>query len=70
MLGVLVDTDISQSLADSTEMITPTGIFQQPPEYEYRPKYCTSCLKFGSLFENCWWKRYHRERGEIEGGGF
>lgn len=53
---ILVETDVSQPLIDSIEIVTPSGTFQQPVEYEWRPSFCTDCMKFRHNVEKCWAK--------------
>lgn len=48
-----METDIAQPLIDTIEIVTPTGVFQQPVEYKWRPKYCEHYLKFGDNSETC-----------------
>lgn len=54
---ILVETDVSQPLIDSIEIVTPSGTFQQPVEYEWRPSFCTDCMKFRHNVEKCWAKQ-------------
>lgn len=53
---VLIETDVAQPLLDVIEMITPTGVSQQSVEYEWKPKNCGHCLKFGHTSEGCYAK--------------
>lgn len=49
---VLVKVDITKSLVDTIEIITPTSVKQQEIVYEWKPKFCTECLHFGhGVFE-------------------
>lgn len=43
---VCVEVDESQPLIDFIEMVTPNGTFQQPTEYDWKPKFCSHCLRF------------------------
>ncbi|KAG5571825.1 hypothetical protein H5410_061591 [Solanum commersonii] len=54
LIGVLVETDVSQPLLDSIEMVTPTRSFQKAVEYDCRPKFCTKCMKLGHCTEAYW----------------
>ncbi|KAJ8528966.1 hypothetical protein K7X08_035801 [Anisodus acutangulus] len=51
---VLVEIDVSQPLLESIELLTPQGLIHQAVEYDWKPKFCTSCMKFGHLAEACW----------------
>ncbi|KAK4721238.1 hypothetical protein R3W88_011471 [Solanum pinnatisectum] len=54
---ILVETDVSHPLLNSIEIVTPSGTFQQAIEYEWKPRFCTECLKFGHNVEGCWTKQ-------------
>ncbi|KAG5619801.1 hypothetical protein H5410_005019 [Solanum commersonii] len=42
------------------------GEFQQDVEYEWRPRHCVECIRFGHTNENCWNKEEGREDDEKE----
>ncbi|XP_060182423.1 uncharacterized protein LOC132612099 [Lycium barbarum] len=51
---VLVETNVSQPLIDSIDIVTLSGsIHKQYIEYDWKPRYCTSCLKFGHWVDEC-----------------
>ncbi|WMV29972.1 hypothetical protein MTR67_023357 [Solanum verrucosum] len=56
---VLVEVDISQPLVEIVTLDTPHGSFQQDVNYEWRPKFCSDCLKFGHDNVECWAKVSH-----------
>lgn len=62
---VLVEVDASQPLTKVIQMETPSGPWEQRIEYEWKPKYCNECLRFGHNIEECW---YHREEPEVAAG--
>ncbi|XP_060170745.1 uncharacterized protein LOC132601689 [Lycium barbarum] len=51
---ILVEADVAQPLPDIIELLTPAGSFTQQLNYDWKPKYCTECLKFGHIAANCW----------------
>ncbi|XP_060216463.1 uncharacterized protein LOC132643943 [Lycium barbarum] len=51
---VLVETDVAHPLPNIIELLTPTGPFQQQVDYDWKPKYCSECLKFGPVATDCW----------------
>ncbi|KAH0706168.1 hypothetical protein KY289_011244 [Solanum tuberosum] len=53
---VLVEIDVSQPLLDSIEMVMTIRFFPQAVEYDWCPKFCTECMKFGHCAEACWTK--------------
>ncbi|XP_019233206.1 PREDICTED: uncharacterized protein LOC109213825 [Nicotiana attenuata] len=61
---VLVETDISQPLPDSFEMQTKKGVILQQIEYEWKPKFCCECIKFGHNSDDCWLKEKQRKVDE------
>lgn len=50
---VCVEVDAFQPLINSVEMVTPTDMFHQPIEYDWKPHFCNHCLRFGHAFEDC-----------------
>ncbi|KAH0778515.1 hypothetical protein KY290_004942 [Solanum tuberosum] len=56
-IKILIEVDISQPLNELIVIETPSGPWDQPVEYEWRPKYCNECLKFGHNDEECWYKK-------------
>ncbi|KAH0685695.1 hypothetical protein KY290_017216 [Solanum tuberosum] len=44
---ILIEVDVSQPLTEQIVIETPSRPWDQPVEYEWRPKYCNECLKFG-----------------------
>ncbi|KAJ8568261.1 hypothetical protein K7X08_020983 [Anisodus acutangulus] len=45
---VLVKTKVSQPLLDSIDIVTLSGaIHKQCIEYDWKPRYCTCCMRFG-----------------------
>ncbi|KAL2250232.1 UNVERIFIED_CONTAM: hypothetical protein Sindi_2496900 [Sesamum indicum] len=45
---ILVEVDASKNLIDEVEFVMPNGITRkQPVVYEFTPKFCTACNKFG-----------------------
>ncbi|XP_070029388.1 uncharacterized protein [Nicotiana sylvestris] len=51
---VLVKVDITKSLVENVEIVTPNGIKQQEILYEWKPKFCNKCLHFGYDVFECW----------------
>ncbi|KAL0424177.1 UNVERIFIED_CONTAM: hypothetical protein Sradi_0952500 [Sesamum radiatum] len=51
---ILVEVDASKKLVDNVEFILPNGVTRkQPVVYEYTPKFCSACKRFGHLKESC-----------------
>ncbi|KAH0712197.1 hypothetical protein KY285_007799 [Solanum tuberosum] len=50
---ICVEVDVSQPLVEAIEMITPTCNFHQPIEYDWKPKFCGHCLRFGHQTDEC-----------------
>ncbi|KAK4422002.1 hypothetical protein Salat_2150900 [Sesamum alatum] len=51
---ILVEVDASKKLVDSVEFILPNGVTrQQPVVFEYTPKFCSECHRFGHLNDSC-----------------
>ncbi|KAL2248487.1 UNVERIFIED_CONTAM: hypothetical protein Sindi_2701000 [Sesamum indicum] len=51
---ILVEVDASKKLIKQVEFVMPNGITRkQPVAYEFTPKSCTACNKFGHLQETC-----------------
>ncbi|KAL0368412.1 UNVERIFIED_CONTAM: hypothetical protein Scaly_1060100 [Sesamum calycinum] len=51
---ILVEVDASKKLVDHVEYILPNGVVRkQPIVYEYTPKFCSTCNRFGHLKESC-----------------
>ncbi|XP_011079174.1 uncharacterized protein LOC105162752 [Sesamum indicum] len=51
---ILVVVDASKKLIDQVEFVMPNGITRkQPIAYEFPPKFCTECNRFGHLQETC-----------------
>ncbi|KAL0336700.1 UNVERIFIED_CONTAM: hypothetical protein Sradi_4881900 [Sesamum radiatum] len=51
---ILVEVDASKKLVDHIEFILPNGVIRkQPIVYEYTPKFCSTCNRFGHLKESC-----------------
>ncbi|KAK4389435.1 hypothetical protein Sango_2280500 [Sesamum angolense] len=51
---ILVEVDDSKKLVDHVEFILPNGVTRkQPVVYEYTPKFCSTCKRFGHLKESC-----------------
>ncbi|OIT08591.1 hypothetical protein A4A49_18405 [Nicotiana attenuata] len=53
---VLVETDVSHPLPESFEMQTPKGVIKQQIAYDWRPKFCCDCIRFGHDTIECWAK--------------
>lgn len=60
---VLVEADISRPLPDSVNLQTSRGIINQQIEYDWKPKFCCDCVRFGHNSEDCWLKN-KQEGGE------
>ncbi|KAL2249649.1 UNVERIFIED_CONTAM: hypothetical protein Sindi_2438600 [Sesamum indicum] len=51
---IMVEVDASKKLIDEVEFVMPNGITRkQPVVYEFTPKFCTACNRFGHLQETC-----------------
>ena len=51
---ILVEVDASKKLIEQVEFVMPNGITRkQPVVYEFTPKFCTACNRFGHLLETC-----------------
>ncbi|KAL0407931.1 UNVERIFIED_CONTAM: hypothetical protein Sradi_1727500 [Sesamum radiatum] len=51
---ILVEVDASKKLVDEVEFILPNGVVrQQPIVYEFTPKFCSACNRFGHLKDAC-----------------
>ncbi|KAL0394920.1 UNVERIFIED_CONTAM: hypothetical protein Slati_4458200 [Sesamum latifolium] len=51
---ILVEVDASKPLVDHMEFMLPNGVKRnQPIIYEFTPKFCTDCNRFGHLKESC-----------------
>ncbi|KAG5590704.1 hypothetical protein H5410_041218 [Solanum commersonii] len=60
---VLLEVHVAQPLLDKIYISTPYGEFQQSVDYDWRPKLCSSCMKFVHELLHCWNKN---DRGVIE----
>ncbi|KAL0358165.1 UNVERIFIED_CONTAM: hypothetical protein Scaly_1502200 [Sesamum calycinum] len=53
-MPILVEVDVSKKLVDHVEFILPNGVVRkQPIIYEFKPKFCSTCNRFGHLKESC-----------------
>ncbi|KAK4428235.1 hypothetical protein Salat_1123100 [Sesamum alatum] len=51
---ILVEVDASRALVDKVEFILSNGVTRkQPVIYEFTPKFCTKCKRFGHLRDSC-----------------
>ncbi|KAL0430918.1 UNVERIFIED_CONTAM: hypothetical protein Sradi_0717800 [Sesamum radiatum] len=51
---ILVEVDASKKLVEEVEFILPNGVKrQQSVIYEYMPKFCSACSRFGHLKDSC-----------------
>ncbi|KAL0331461.1 UNVERIFIED_CONTAM: hypothetical protein Sangu_1691600 [Sesamum angustifolium] len=51
---ILVEVDASKALVDHVEFKLPNGVTRrQPVVYEYTPKFCTECNRFGHHKSSC-----------------
>ncbi|KAL0315110.1 UNVERIFIED_CONTAM: hypothetical protein Scaly_2889800 [Sesamum calycinum] len=51
---ILVEVDASKALVDHVEFKLPNGVTRrQPVVYEYTPKFCTECNRFGHHKNSC-----------------
>ncbi|KAL0336699.1 UNVERIFIED_CONTAM: hypothetical protein Sradi_4881800 [Sesamum radiatum] len=51
---ILVEVDASKKLVDHVEFILPNGVIRKLPiVYEYTPKFCSACNRFGHFKESC-----------------
>ncbi|KAL0384509.1 UNVERIFIED_CONTAM: hypothetical protein Sradi_2845200 [Sesamum radiatum] len=51
---ILVEVDASKTLLDQVEFKMPNGVTRrQPVVYEYTPKFCTECNRFGHHQNSC-----------------
>ncbi|XP_047266795.1 uncharacterized protein LOC107854440 isoform X1 [Capsicum annuum] len=51
---ILIEMDVSQPLIEEIDLATPYGEFQQIVEYDWIPKFCKHCMKFGHNSKDCW----------------
>ncbi|XP_019232287.1 PREDICTED: uncharacterized protein LOC109212996 [Nicotiana attenuata] len=63
---VLVETDLSQPLPDSFEMQTKRGVIIQQIDYEWKPKYCCDCIRFGHNSDECWLKEVQEKTKAVK----
>lgn len=54
--AILVETDVSQLLSKGFEIQTPKGVIKQHIAYDWRPKFCCDCIRFGHDTIECWSK--------------
>ncbi|KAG5577119.1 hypothetical protein H5410_057253 [Solanum commersonii] len=64
---ILIEVDLSHPLNDLIVIETPSGPWDQLVEYEWRPKYCNKCLKFGHNDVECWYKEEGTMRNADQG---
>lgn len=64
---ILVEVDVSQPLPDMMVIETPSGPRDQPIDYDWKPKYCNDCLKFGHTSDECWYKETQEEDENDDG---
>ncbi|KAK4382384.1 hypothetical protein Sango_2876200 [Sesamum angolense] len=51
---ILVEVDTSKKVVDHVEFILLNGVVRkQPIVYEFKPKFCSTCNRFGHLKESC-----------------
>ncbi|KAL0325432.1 UNVERIFIED_CONTAM: hypothetical protein Sradi_5112500 [Sesamum radiatum] len=51
---ILVEADASKQLVDQVDFMIPNGVMRtQPLVYEFTPKFCTNCNRFGHLERSC-----------------
>ncbi|KAK4403207.1 hypothetical protein Sango_1061400 [Sesamum angolense] len=51
---ILIEVDTSKTLVDQVEFKLPNGVIQkQPIVYEYTPKFCIECNRFGHHKSSC-----------------
>ncbi|KAL0423865.1 UNVERIFIED_CONTAM: hypothetical protein Sradi_0921300 [Sesamum radiatum] len=51
---ILVEVDASKPLVDQVDFMLPNGVMRsQPVVYEFMPKFCTKCNRFGHLQASC-----------------
>ncbi|KAL0285518.1 UNVERIFIED_CONTAM: hypothetical protein Sangu_2774400 [Sesamum angustifolium] len=51
---ILVEVDASKPLVDQVDFTLPNGVMRsQPVVYEFIPKFCTKCNRFGHLQASC-----------------
>ncbi|KAL0424019.1 UNVERIFIED_CONTAM: hypothetical protein Sradi_0936700 [Sesamum radiatum] len=51
---ILVEVDASKPLVDQVDFMLPNGMMRsQPVVYEFIPKFCTKCNRFGHLVASC-----------------
>lgn len=60
---VLIEVDITKTLPDAVVVETPSGPWNQPIEYDWRPKFCNHCFKLGHMDTECWYKHCPSEGG-------
>ncbi|KAK4417199.1 hypothetical protein Salat_2545500 [Sesamum alatum] len=51
---ILAEVDASKKLVDQVEFVLPNGVTRkQPVVYEFTPKFCSECHRFGHLNDSC-----------------
>ncbi|KAK4422065.1 hypothetical protein Salat_2157400 [Sesamum alatum] len=51
---ILVEVDASKKLVDQVEFVLPNGVTRkQPVVYEFTPKFCSECHRFGHSKDSC-----------------
>ncbi|XP_059291472.1 uncharacterized protein LOC132044951 [Lycium ferocissimum] len=51
---ILVEADVSQDLPDFLIVETPSGPWKQAITYDWQPKFCNECIRFGHDAFECW----------------
>ncbi|KAH0705741.1 hypothetical protein KY285_010276 [Solanum tuberosum] len=54
---ILIEVDVSQPLTEVISIETLSGLWEQQVEYEWRPRYCNECLRYGHTDSDCWYQQ-------------
>ncbi|KAG5613500.1 hypothetical protein H5410_024781, partial [Solanum commersonii] len=53
---ILIKVDVSQPFTEVIQIETNAGMWEQHVDYEWKPKYCNECLRYGHTDVECWYQ--------------